>query len=202
MMLSSLDGHIASSEEETDLERLNQGFTNQKDQMDLENQIRNSDAIILGAQSIRVISEFPRWLSRSRTPIPWVIFTKDGAKFLREQKVLPEPLVLVVPSGQLFNLPRGIQRIDVSESTPAKDCILQLQKLSMYKLCLLGGGKINKLFYREELVHELKLTLAPTMKSFAKARPLLEPCEKLIKCHLHEVIQAEHHLYLTYKILY
>ena len=176
VMASSLDGRIGLHDREGDAERQTVGLSGNADQRHLRAQIEASDAIIVGATSIRANGECLDHPGRSGSAPAWYIFAQNplppDMAFWKQQHIpryLISPGALPIPSGS------GVPNVIYGENDPA---LFVQQKLlqARHEQCLLfGGGIINNWFYRQNLVDELRLTLAPVFIGQSAAPFLVAP---------------------------
>jgi 5-amino-6-(5-phosphoribosylamino)uracil reductase len=176
VMASSLDGRIGLHDREGDAERQTVGLSGNADQRHLRAQIETSDAIIVGATSIRANGECLDHRGRLGSAPAWYVFAQNplppGISFW-QQSHIPRFVVsatpLPIPSGC------GVQNLIYGSSDPAL-FLHQILLQKRHEQCLLfGGGIINNWFYRQNLVDELRLTLAPLFIGQAAAPFLVAP---------------------------
>ena len=202
-MAASIDGHIATSPAEKDPARIASGFVSPADQQHVKEEVSHSDAIILGADTVRAS---PRLLSykndRGRCPV-WVAITTRGlapsSPFWQLHHI---ERWLVSPSALKIHDPTHVQAFTCPTQDTATYVVTQLQKHNLNRVVLFGGGTINNLFYRHQLVDELSLTLAPTIVARDDAPRLIKPslpaAVRLQLLHVHRVTD---HLFLRYRVL-
>ncbi len=176
VMASSLDGRIGLHDREGDAERQTVGLSGNADQRHLRSQIEACDAIIVGATSIRANGECLDHPGRSGSAPAWYIFTQNPLPAdinFWQQKHIPRYLVspdpLPMPAGC------GVENLVCGANDPAL-FLHQILLQKKHEHCLLfGGGIINHWFYRQNLVDELRLTLAPLFIGQSAAPFLVAP---------------------------
>ena len=203
-MAASIDGHIAAAPAEKDPARVASGFVSAADQQHVREEVSRSDALILGAETVRAS---PRLLSyqndRGRCPV-WVVLTTRGIartspfwKLHHIERWLVAPSVLEIPDStnvRTFVCPRQ----DV-----ATFVVAQLQQHNLNRVILFGGGEINNLFYRKQLVDELSITIAPTIVARDDAPRLVKPpLPAAVHLQLLDTRRIDDHLFLRYRVLH
>ena len=202
-MAASIDGHIAAAPAEKDPARVASGFVSAADQQHVRTEVSHSDAVILGADTVRAS---PRLLSyqneRGRCPV-WVVLTTRGIESGS-------------PFWQLHHIERWLvapSKLDVPDATnvrtfvcPRQDAatyvVEQLEKHDLNRIVLFGGGAINHLFYRQQLVDELSLTIAPTIVARDDAPRLVKPSlPSAVRLQLLSERRVDDHLFLRYRVL-
>ena len=208
VMASSLDGCIAAHKSETDYQRSQYHLTSKADQDFVRSQIKDADAIITGANSLRA-SSYLRDDKNKQGKFPlWTVLTtkgldKDlgfwGQGEFRRWLVSPEPV-------ELYD--SAVENYTYTDKNPATFVYQKLKDAGMRNVLLFGGGRINALFYKAGLVAELRLTLSPVIVGSIDPARLLEFGDKqeaLVepkKLMLQAVEQQQSHLFLRYKILH
>lgn len=199
VMASSLDGLIGSTNLEGDSSRRDSGLSSTSDLMHLQALMAQSDAIIVGASSIRSNKECLA-LSKGRQP-SWYIYCQQPIPadyFFWQQKSIPRTLVtqesMSVISNEVDNLVYG-------SDNPAEFLYNHLVNCGYKKVLLFGGGYVNLWFYQKALVDRLILTLAPLMIAQKNAPKLLQAgLNKSQKFTLEECRQDGDYLFLNYKV--
>jgi len=125
----------------------------------------NADAIITGANSLRVTrTVFQNLNARGKIPT-WFILTKAGLpsdlEFWDQRDVCKIIASNENPFSQWKTIPENSHWLKINELAPAKSITDDLKRRGLDRVLLFGGGAINKIFYQENLVNELKLTIAP-----------------------------------------
>lgn len=175
MMAMSLDGRIGIHDREGDNERLRIGLSSAADQRLLRQQIEKSDAIIVGASSIRANGEcldhpgkgFP-------TPIWYILAQKEipaELPFWRQHHI---PRV-IVSKAPLPIYDSTVQNMTYGDANPAIWLHSKIKQMGLQNVLLFGGGIINQLFYNSELVDELKLTISPIIIGKESASHFVAP---------------------------
>lgn len=202
VMASSIDGRIGLHSSEGDVERQSVGLSGRADQRHLRIQIETADGIIVGATSIRANGECLDHPGRQGTPPAWYIFAQNPLPpdiIFWQQKHIPRFLVSAQP---LPILPEsGVQNLVYGGCDPAQ-FLHQVLQNRKHKMCLLfGGGIINKWFYRQNFVDELRLTLAPLFIGQASAPFLIAPeLPRRINFSLIASHSEESFVFLRYKV--
>lgn len=202
VMASSIDGRIGLHDREGDAERQSVGLSGGADQNHLRTQIETADAIIVGATSIRANGEcldhpgakgaLPAWYIFAQNPLPPQISFWQQTHIPR---FLVSPQALPIPVGS------GVQNLIYGAEDPALFLYEALQ-LRRHRQCLLfGGGIINNWFYRQKLVDELRLTLAPLFIGQSAAPFLVAPeLPHKVKFSLLASHSEESFVFLRYKV--
>ena len=87
------------------------------------------------------------------------------------------------------------------DSPPGRAICQELEKKGFHKVLLLGGSMLNSLFYKEKLVDELMLTIAPVLLANKGAIGLIEPhLDQPIQMTLINSAVDQNHLFLTYQV--
>ena len=181
VMASSLDGYISRGAGDTDTRRRQEGFSGPADQTHVEEQIRQADAIIVGAESIRVAGGL--WLvegykanPQQRGPL-WCVLTRKASAdllALRGFDLLPYWLV-AKEAGPLPSQHQPTRTKLYGDEGPARYLYRELESHGCQRVLLFGGGHINTMFYAENLVDTLLLTLCPMLVGDEKAAKLVVP---------------------------
>ena len=203
-MAASIDGHIAAAPSEKDPARVASGFVSTADQQHVREEVSHSDAVILGAETVRAS---PRLLSyqndRGRCPV-WVVLTTRGIartspfwKLHHIERWLVAPSVLEIPDST------NVRTFVCPQQDVATFVIAQLQQHNLNRMVLFGGGEINNLFYREQLVDELSITIAPTIVARDDAPRLVKPSlPTAVRLQLLAIRHVDDHLFLRYRVLH
>ncbi len=183
VMASSLDGRIGAHDREGDEEREQIGMTGSEDQFRLRQHIESSDAIIVGATSIRANracldhpgknGSAPAWYIFAQSPIPedYEFWSQHHIK-----RVLVSPFPLPIKAGS------GVENLVYGKVEPAVFLHQYLERQGVQIALLFGGGVINNWFYSQGLVDQLELTLSPLLLGKGKAPYLVAP-------ELHRAVQ-------------
>ena len=201
-MAVSLDGKIASHYLESDGERRAYGFTSPADRERLLEVLHDADAVILGANSLRVVGK--AWAVKNYKNLfpTWIILTTRGLAaelpFWSQTSVprwlvSPKPISLVDPTVK--NL---VYREDES---PASFIYDRLKSEDFGKVILFGGGTINRFFYESGLVNRLKLTICPFIFAGEESVDLVTP-QLLTSVHLRLLSSKsqEDHVFSEYMV--
>ncbi len=203
VMAASLDGRIGLHDREGDAERQSIGLSGASDQKFLREQIEACDAIIVGATSIRANGECLDHPGRQGQSPAWYIFAQNDLPehlaFWRQEHI---PRFLLSPKPLKIPTPSSVKNLVIGNQDPAEFLYRHLLDKN-YKQCLLfGGGIINNWFYRQELVDELRLTLAPLFIGQSSAPFLLAPeLSKSVQFSMLASQVEENFVFLRYKVL-
>jgi len=202
VMASSLDGKIAAATIESDEARATYGMTSEADRLHLIEQLRQADAVITGANSVRssdTLWDVPN--AKGRLP-DWFVFSNAGLEqeygFWKQDQV--RRTIVTLNANQACFDPA----VDVWTFEP--ECMVQrfvakLRQCGYQQVLLFGGGIINRMFYAAEAVDQLVLTLCPTLLATANSVPLIQPgLERPVALRLSQLRRVENHLFLTYNI--
>ena len=174
-MAISLDGFIASKPGESDATRRELGFTNDADRQHLREMVRNSDAVIAGAESVRAARRlFADQNDRGRLPT-WLIPTNRGLDAnlpLWEQHQVRK--ILVSANSDLPAPPHG-EILHVDEEGLVSTIRNYLIDHDLHRVLLLGGAQINRMFYLEKLVNRVVITVCPIILGSKGGIPLVQP---------------------------
>ena len=198
-MAASVDGHIALTNDESDNDRRGYGFTNDADYQHLRKIINSCDAIIAGANTVRVSSKLINCQNQQgRYPL-WVVLTTRGIADsnpfwqIDGQRWLVSPQQTVVDDRACY--------LSYGTDDPAIFIVNRLRDHGARKVLLFGGGIVNRLFYQQQLVDELILTVCPLIvartgapKLVASSLPNWTPLRLLTVRHV------DNHLFLHYRI--
>ncbi|RYF44486.1 MAG: hypothetical protein EOO38_17805, partial [Cytophagaceae bacterium] len=204
VMASSLDGRIGVHDKEGDAERLSVGMSNPDDQKHLRKQIEASDAVIVGASSIRANGSCLDHPGLNKTPPVWFIFAQkplpETYEFWEQKhirRVLVSQHALPIVPGS------GVENLVFGSAEPSMFLALYLRMQNFSRALLFGGGVVNSWFYNQQLVDELELTLAPMMIGKANAPYLVSP--SLIEAKQFLLLSSqvsESFVFLSYSVIY
>lgn len=212
IMISSINGKIAFHSNESSAQRNANGFTCVEDFEHMRGLVATCDVVFHGARSIESEAGAFRvaHLRSTKDEPEWIIFTRSGnisfqSPFWR-QKGIPKSLFFV----SSFNINEDpILKIETQDFYFGKlKCYLgnisgliqYLENKSYTKAALLGGGKLNAVFWDNNLVHDLYLTLSPFLVGMQEAPNLIDSYTMnfstllLNKCYTNN-----HFVYLHYK---
>lgn len=204
VMASSLDGRIGVHDREGDAERLQVGLSNSTDQGHLRKQIELSDAIIVGASSIRANggcldhpgknSKSPTWFIFAQSPLPEA-FAFWNQRHIR--RILVSSTALQIVEGS------GVENMIYGSSNPAIFLALYLKIQNFNRALLFGGGVVNSWFYNQKLVDQLELTLSPIMIGRADAPFLVAPqLTQAVQFLLDSSHAQDNFVFLSYSVIY
>ena len=162
-MAISLDGMIGKHALESDSERRAYRFTNMDDREFVRDQLRQADAVITGANSMRASGSTWRVLNDRGANPAWIVFTTrgldEGLEFWKQSDVR-RVLVSPFPVQKDLCAASGVQNWVISENELGSFKSL-LEGAGLNRVLLFGGGAINKLFYENGLVDFAKITVCP-----------------------------------------
>lgn len=199
VMAASLDGKIGHHRLEGDDERVLQGLSSAADQEGLFQRMRTCDAIVVGAGSIRSNRKClalpdsdtnPHWYILARQPIPpeWSFW---------QQRNMKRTLI----GAQLPTHSQDVETIDPGLENFAVFTHRLLQSRGYKRVLLFGGGLVNREFYRQDLVDELHLSVAPLFIGLEQAPVLVQPpLDKPVKFKLLASQAKENFVFLEYAV--
>lgn len=203
VMASSLNGKIGAHELESDEERQTLGLSSTEDHQFLRNQIKISDAIIVGATSVRANGECLDEVGRMGVSPVWYILTKQGLDpglaFWDQHHI---PRILVSPTPTYIKSGSGVRNLVLENASPARVIFEDLRANKLETALLFGGGIVNRFFYEENLVDELKLTLSPLYIGGKSQAELIDSTLKRhVRFRLLSSHQCESFVFLSYEVL-
>lgn len=204
VMASSLDGRIGVHDREGDAERLDVGMSNSSDQDHLRKQIEASDAIIVGASSIRANGSCLDHPGKNRKPPVWFIFAQtpipESFEFWKQKhirRVLVSAAALPIVAGS------DVENLIYGSADPAMFLALYLRLQNFQRALLFGGGVVNSWFYNQKLVDQLELTLAPMMIGKPDSPYLVAPAlREAVQFLLDSSQISESFVFLSYSVVY
>lgn len=198
-MAASVDGHIALASDESDNDRRGYGFTNNADYQHLRQIISSCDAIIAGANTVRVSSKLLDCQNQDgRYPL-WVVLTTRGIANDNPFWQTGGQRWLVSPRPTAAD--QRARYLSYGPDDPAQFIANNLRDHGAQKVLLFGGGMVNRLFYQQKLVDELILTVCPLIVARTAGPKLVAPSlPDWIALRLLTVRQVENHLFLHYRI--
>lgn len=204
VMAASLNGKIGGESLESDAARQALGLSSSEDYAFLCDQIHQSDAIIVGATSIRANGACLEVSGKSGTPPVWYVLTEHGLPdhlpFWRQHQV---PRVIV--STQKIPTPpsASVSFLQVSPQENIATVVYKdLEKKRLKRVLLFGGGVVNRWFYEKGLVDELKLTLSPLFIAGVGQPELIDSrINKHVRFRLVSSQPAESFVFLSYEVL-
>ncbi len=201
LMLMTLDGAIASNPHENTQDRLRLGMTSPEDQALLHKELGASDAVILGAETLRTEGSVPEIKNALGYFPTWCIYTRrglDGAIPFWKQKAIRRIFV----SEQKLPTWDGAEPFAYGKGAPGRTLLEELKRRGMKKVLLLGGSKVNQIFYGEGLVNELKLTIAPQLLGNSKGPHLVSgPLKDSVSLKLLSCESQRSFVFLHYVVL-
>jgi 5-amino-6-(5-phosphoribosylamino)uracil reductase len=203
VMASSLDGRIGLHDREGDAERQDVGLSGNADQRHLRLQMESSDAIIVGATSIRANGECLDHPGRLGSAPAWYVFAQKplppGIVFWKQTHI---PRYVISSSPQPIPEGSGVVNLVFGSEDPARFLHSFLLQKNHEQCLLFGGGIVNNWFYREGLVDELRLTLAPLFIGQSAAPFLMAPeLPRKVKFSLLASHSEESFVFLRYKVI-
>lgn len=196
-------------------------FGSANDRSHLEQQVSLADGILFGAGTLRAygttisVSD-PELLQqrkeRSQPPQPIQIVVSASGKIDPQWRFFRQPVprwLLTVPQGAEFWLSRRqFERILIAEleakAIDWRSALVQLQRLGLNKLAILGGGELTASLLAVDLIDELWLTICPVIFG-GEASPtpvggigFLQSEAKKLK--LLKVKQVDQELFLHYQV--
>lgn len=200
VMASSVDGRIALSPIEGDATRIEVGLSSEQDHAHLKNEIGMSDAIIVGAGSIRSNQECLDYPGISGLPPTWYIFAESEIpscyNFWKQDSIRR----VIISSKQIPIYSNKVEFHLVSGNL-AKYAYSLADSDGCARTLLFGGGRVNSWFYRLGLVDQLKLTLAPVIVARGSSPYLVFPdLPDVVDMTLESSQVAENFVFLNYNI--
>lgn len=202
VMATSLNGRIGAQLLESDDERERLGLSHPVDRQFLFSEIHKSDAIIVGASSLRAsgacIAErglggtFPTWYVLAKTPLP------DELPFWSQTDI---PRVMISPRPLPVPPKSGVDTEICAAENPARFVLNLLRKAGHKRALLFGGGVVNRFFYDEGLVDELKLTVSPLFIAGKSTPELISPeLARHVRFRLSSSQVSESFVFLNYQV--
>ncbi len=200
IMAVSLDGRIAVAPLQNDEGRMQYGFGCKADHDFVKEQIKDADAVITGANSVRSMGGVWDQKRRDGNYPTWFVYTDQGIDShltFWQQRHIPRRLV----SRTERPTPEPIEQLNYGSHKPGQFLVDHLQAKKFSKVLLFGGGWVNAIFYDENLVNELKLTISPVIVGVADAPYFVNPTLSrprsfdLVSSH-----SVDNHLFLHYSI--
>ena len=200
VMVGSLDGEIATKSLETSQERIQHGLSSSADSDHFQREVLHCDAVIIGAETLRTEGSVLS-LKNDRGEYPlWVILTSrgfDGDLPFWQQKDIPRLIV----SSKPWESPSSEVDVKVLDSNlpPGQQTLDLLQEQGKERVLLLGGGEVNRTFYTEHLVDELKLTIAPLLIGKGLSRVVNSPLREINRFSLISCEAKDDFIFTHYK---
>ena len=198
-MAASVDGHIALANDESDNDRRGYGFTSEADHQHLRQVISSCDAIIAGANTVRVSSKLIDCQNQQgRYPL-WVCLTTRGIADDNPFWRTGGQRWLVSPRQTSTNA--DARYLSYGTNDPARFIVDRLRDHGAREVLLFGGGIVNRLFYQQKLVDELMLTVCPLIVARTAGPKLVAPpLTSWTSLRLLTVRQVDNHLFLHYRV--
>jgi riboflavin biosynthesis pyrimidine reductase len=202
VMAASLDGRIGIQKLEGDLERQNVGISGAQDQIFLRKQIESSDAIVVGAGSIRSNGECLHHPGLAGHPPAWFIFVENelpqNMPFWSQDDI---PRFLISRSPIKMPVSTQVTNWIYGDEDPCDFLVARLRERGHDNVLLFGGGVINRWFYQKKLVDELRLTVAPVLIGKSDSPQLIAPeLSEIVKFSLLTSHVEESFVFLTYQV--
>jgi len=212
IMLTSVDGAIASSPAETSEKRRACGFTNNEDFQNMRKIVANCDAVFIGWRSMaceqgafRVADLRPD----GQEPL-WMVFSRSGDVDLSHpfwtQKNLPRAVSFCTDWNPADTpMARSEARDLLGLSTDffvgnISGILNILKSRGVRRIALLGGGRLNALFWNAGLVNNLHLTLSPFLAATAGNIRVVESLKERIQLKLERSRKKGDFLFLEYTV--
>ncbi|MEZ4741283.1 MAG: dihydrofolate reductase family protein [Bdellovibrionota bacterium] len=202
VMASSLDGKISSYSLEADRYRLDSGFTSVEDKEFVREQIKQADAIIVGANSVRASKRLWEQKNKKGFYPKWFIYTNSGLEesleFLNQVKIAR----YLVSKNPIENCCNAVN-ISYGENAPGRFLLEYLSSQNdIENVLLFGGGQINRIFYSENLVDALKITLCPKILASQSASNFVDPgLPAPVSLKLESSHASSNHVFLSYSVV-
>ena len=175
VMAVSLDGATARYPGETDADRQSYGFGGDADYEFLIETIQSADAVIVGKGSVEKNGLIDTKRSDGNYP-DWYVFTNAG--FPEGHSVTKNDIPVTLVSRDILpghNYFYGAEKIIFAGKNPVEILFDELKRNGKKTVLLLGGGTLNTLFYKEQRVDELFLTLCPVILASGGAVDFVKP---------------------------
>ncbi len=204
VMAASLNGKIGAESLESDAARQTLGLSSPEDYAFLCKQIRESDAIIVGATSVRANGACLDVAGRHGTPPIWYVLSEKGLSqdipFWQQHNI---PRIIVSTHAMTIPKSSGVNFLEIKPSENiARSIYKDLEKKGLKRVLLFGGGVVNRWFYEEGLVDELKLTLSPLFIGGVGQPELIDShIRQHVRFRLVSSQQAESFVFLSYEVL-
>jgi 5-amino-6-(5-phosphoribosylamino)uracil reductase len=171
------DGKIA------DYQRSAARFGSKNDKTHLEQQISLADGVLFGASTLRAYGTtmsvsnsqlLQARIQRSQTAQPVQIVVSASGNLDRQWRFFQQPIprwLITLPTGvKEWRSQNGFERILIAHSTKENNStidwastLMQLKKLDLDKLAILGGGELIASLLAVDLIDELWLTICPVI---------------------------------------
>ncbi len=196
-MVSTIDGKILSGERNEGVMDLGSS-TDHQAMRDLES---HADAVLIGGATLRATKGiwYPNRLLK-------IVMTNSGNLPLNSRFFTDDPsrAVVIAPLESTFELPSGIHRINLVQENPLQRMLADLRRdFGVERLLIEGGSETNASFFHEDLIDEIFLTVAASIKlgrevpTIAGGRPL--PRGALLKFKLIQNQAVGDEVFLRYQ---
>ena len=202
VLASSLDGKIASKPFETDTERRESGFVLEEDKKVLMDILSGCDAVFMGANSLRSTKGALRVPNSKQQPF-WVIFSRYAFPcrknaFWKQQGI--RKFTFCIDERIKFLKTREFKSHQ-SLKCGLDEYLLYLKTQGVRKIALLGGAKLNSLFWSSNYVDELRLTISPRIIGSKRAINMIDLNKNLNQdLKLIEAKTIKDYFYLKYSV--
>lgn len=213
ILLGSVDGKIASHDQQSSSERRLLQFTNTDDFKHLQKITAQCDAVLIGAKSLHSESGAFRvaHLRKDQREPHWFVMTKSGNikfehPFWKQQDIPKSIFHHSTLSSRDSTAGSSITNTNEMYDNYYKgnifDFFKSLSQQKIKKIALLGGGELNGFFWEHNLVSELHLTLSPFVIGDKNAPQLISANHALnTKLQLKYARKKKNFLFLHYKVL-
>ncbi|HEY9767694.1 MAG TPA: RibD family protein [Coleofasciculaceae cyanobacterium] len=177
ILAMTADGKIA------DYQRSAARFGSKNDKTHLEQQISLADGVLFGASTLRAYGTtmsvsnsqlLQARIQRSQTAQPVQIVVSASGNLDRQWRFFQQPIprwLITLPTGvKEWRSQNGFERILIAHSTKENNStidwastLMQLKKLDLDKLAILGGGELIASLLAVDLIDELWLTICPVI---------------------------------------
>ncbi len=172
-MIQTLDGHIAGQDGKCN-------FGSREDRRRMDQLRAQADAVLISRATL--LADNPNLFDRrhpqsQRQPVPVVVLKNPSLKIPSDLRIFQRPhprgIFIVMgtkPVGGEFHPPWT-----TLYCTNAQEIILALGRLGLHKLLIEGGPTLNTLFLKEDLVDEIRLTIAARLMGNSTPQRLIAP---------------------------
>ncbi len=177
ILAMTADGKIA------DYQRSAARFGSKNDQTHLEKQISLADGVLFGASTLRAYGTtmavsnsqlLQARIQRSQTPQPVQIVVSASGNLDRQWRFFQQPIprwLITLPTGvKEWRSQNEFERILIAHNTKENNStidwaltLMQLKKLDLDTLAILGGGELIASLLAVDLIDELWLTICPVI---------------------------------------
>jgi 5-amino-6-(5-phosphoribosylamino)uracil reductase len=174
VLAMTADGKIAN------VDRSAAKFSSQADFRQMEAQVAQADAVLIGAGSLRIHGTTMRVLDsaliqaridRGLSPQPIQIVCSRRGNLSPNLKFFQQPvprwlLTTVVTAGHGFD---RVLQINNGQDIDWQKAWQELEKLGIDRLCVLGGASIATALWEQDLIDKLQITICPLILGGATA---------------------------------